>query len=305
MRGGLIYFASLASLLIFARLSAGALPITQVYADPSPTTAPAAPTPVLLVPFANISKDGQYAWISQAIDEDLSHDMARNSAIRVVRPTSPQSPTSGGALDAARSANATDLVTGSYQIVDDQLRITGELVDVPQNKAIGQIKATGKVHDLFQLEDALSMQLWQLLPQPASQAQVNDIEVTPLDSVSNAPAEVYPEQTPEQTLAAAPEPANDQASYSGPGYSYPYAPYDSGYVYPYGWGYPLFIYGGAGYGHWGGGYHGGWGGNHGGHPVEHPSIGGGLIRSPIVSHGDAVGHIGGYNGGYIGSAGRR
>jgi TolB-like protein len=229
-----------------------ALPITTIAGDPPPTTAPVAPVSVMLLPFHAVGQSGDSAWISEAIDEDLSHDLSRNAAIHLIRPATTQP------MAAARDANAQRLISGSYQVNDDQLRITGEVIDVsqtgPAGEIVGEIKATGRVRDLFQLEDSLAMQLWHILPQPAQQTASNDIQVTPLeDFVNSQPA--APQVTPAPVYDAEPAYVPSVAGY----------PYDNfGYGYPYGYGWPLFIYGGYGYGfhHYGGGFHGSVGGGH-------------------------------------------
>ncbi len=64
----------------------------------------------------------------------------------------------------ATRAGANLLVLGSYQINDNQVRITGEVYDVAAAKNIAGIKATGPITDLFKLKDSLNDQLSHILP---------------------------------------------------------------------------------------------------------------------------------------------
>jgi TolB-like protein len=287
----LVLFA-LASFLTVSYSNA-ALPITAMAGNPEPTTAPATRISVMLLPFNAVGQSGESNWISQAIDEDLSHDLARNSAIRVVRPSTTQPLKDGDGLTAARGANADRLVSGSYQVVDNQLRVTGEVIDVKQTQSIAQIKATGPVRNLFQLEDELSMQLWHILPQAdrtgSVQTSAADFQVTPLEDYtgSQAAPQVYQPQ-PEVASAPAQAPVYDYPDDSPYDSVYPYAGY--GYGYPYGFGLPLFIYGG--YGNHGGYHHGG--DNHG-HFGGGGSVTAGHVGSPHVFTPSAAMHAGGGN----------
>jgi TolB-like protein len=250
--GGFMRYAviliSLCTLLVVAPQARTALPITTI-AGVAPTTAPAPPTSVMLLPFHAIGQSGDNVWVSQAIEEDLAHDLSRNTAIRVVRPATTQPMSASDNLDAARQASAPQMISGSYQIVDDQLRITGEVTDVNSNNSLGQIKATGHLRDLFQLEDALAEQLWRILPRPVEDASASDIQVTPLADYLNGQQPVAPavNQSADSQPPVVYESAPDDLGY-------PYASY--GYGYPFGYGYPVFIYGGFGHGgfHHGGGH---------------------------------------------------
>jgi TolB-like protein len=251
-----VAYALLGTLLLGITTLGAGLPITTIAGAPGPTTAPIAPTTVVLLPFRAVGQTADNAWISQAIDEDLAHDLSRNGAIRLLRPSTTQP--AGDGLQAARDASAQRLISGSYQVVDDQLRINAELIDVNSAQPLAQAKATGRIRDLFQLEDSLAMQLWHNLPQGQGQVAADEFRVTPLqdDQVVSSSPEIYEPQPAPQVYDTAPD--------YGP--SYDYTPYDSVYPYGgygYGFGFPLFIYGGYGYQR--GGYHGHYGGGGGFH----------------------------------------
>jgi len=243
--------------------SRAGLPITMIAGDPSPATTPAAPVPVLLLPFHLVGQSGDYVWISDAIDEDLSHDLSRNHAIRIIRPATTQPLSAADELATARDVKADRLVSGSYQVVDDQLRITANVTDVNQAQSVGEIKATGTVRDLFQLEDSLAMQLWHDLPQASQQATASNFQVTPLEDYVASQQATQPQVYGSQ-VDVAPAPAYDTAPDYGAVYPYGYF----GYGYPYGFGGPLFFGGiGRGFGHQG--HFGGFGGGGGFHPTPH------------------------------------
>jgi TolB-like protein len=253
-------FACTCAFLVLASYSGAGLPITTIAGDPPPTTAPAEPVGVLLLPFRVVGQNGDYAWISEAIQEDLAHDLSRNHAIRVIRPATTQPVTDADGLATARDLKAQRVISGSYQVVDDQLRITGSVIDVDQTQPASPVKATGRVRDLFKLEDALAMQLWNDLPRPTDQASTGDFQVTPLEDYTASQQEASP---PPPVIY---EPQPDVAPAPDYGTAPDYYPYDSGYPYGYfGYGYGLggsvFI-GGFGRGFNRGGHFGGGGGFH-------------------------------------------
>jgi len=162
---------------IFSKLFGAALvgltASTVLAIDTGPTTAPAmanTAAPVLrhdprveVFPFTAVSAPpAAQDWTGRGIQEDLQSDVSRTGATLVL----PQHPVPPGAdpIAVARQDSADLVVTGSYQIVDDQIRANGHLIDVASNTIVGGFSATGSQHDLFKVEDALGAQLRALLP---------------------------------------------------------------------------------------------------------------------------------------------
>ena len=112
---------------------------------------------VLVLLPALINADAQHQWIAGAIQQSLTTDLTRHL---------PQSIESGDrparsindALDQARGVDATQVVTGAVQFNGDQLRFTGQIVDVKTAKPIAAIIVTGQTRDLFVLEDSITEQ---------------------------------------------------------------------------------------------------------------------------------------------------
>ena len=128
------------------------------------------------MPFRAITGSSSDAWIGEAIQEGVTNDLARNSAVRLMH--SPTTAPSTDGLEFARQQHAQRLVTGSYQLVDDQLRISGQVIDPTDGKTVGQLKVTGAKHDLFELEDSLAAELEHLLP--SNDRPDNSFTVTPV-----------------------------------------------------------------------------------------------------------------------------
>ncbi len=59
--------------------------------------------------------------------------------------------------------NAARVIVGTCQIIDDQIRVTGSVLDVASGKTLGGLHSTGNLRNLFNLEDALASQSGRLL----------------------------------------------------------------------------------------------------------------------------------------------
>ena len=107
----------------------------------------AAPAKVLLVPFDSVGpvdKD----WVSKALQQNLLAELSRVNSVQAV---TQERPAKGmdDALKAASAASADYVVFGSYQAVEGDLRITGQVVDVNKKQAIAGLKSTCAHRDLF------------------------------------------------------------------------------------------------------------------------------------------------------------
>jgi TolB-like protein len=252
-------------ILALAVLIAGSAALAQTTA-PSPAVAR-----VLVVPFKLVGDTDSHTWISGALQESLLDTVSGDTAVQALGLTQPMSNSeSAGALSAAKDAGASLVIFGSYQFSDNQMRVTGQAVNVADGRTLTTLTATGPVLDLFKIEDSLTSQLRTVLPQAPSNMPI--VTYGP-DQSTTPPADVtvaQPQPQPADVYAAAPAPAVPYYA------SDPYATYAPDYAYGYPtYGYPIYIYGGFGYGHvhyfphrgFGGhiGYGGGFGGGHMGH----------------------------------------
>ena len=127
---------------------------------------------VLVLPFVQLAEQKELAWIGEAVQRSLNNELARQSQYRVVSPaTQPaQREDLEVAKSAAQKAGAQKVVFGSFQIINEELRITGQVYDLDAGGYVGSLKATGALRDLFALQDELGEQLLKLLKVPAAEA---------------------------------------------------------------------------------------------------------------------------------------
>lgn len=132
-----------------------------------PTTQPSSgdSAAVLVLPFTAPAA-AQYEWIGRGVQQDLLADLTPHVRGAVAAPGD-ASPASDAppALQAARTRGASIVVFGSAQAIGDQLRLTGQVVDVASGKPLAGLKATGTIETVFRLEDALAAQVIRAVPE--------------------------------------------------------------------------------------------------------------------------------------------
>ncbi len=256
--------------------------------QPAPLTNPAAPVnggvdvhvdlrvpdgKILVLPFQAINPADTNLWVGRSVQESMVADLIATVPDRVV-----SSDQTAASLDAAialgKQRGARYVVAGGFVTANQELRITGQIIDVDSGKPVGAIKVTGAPSQIFRMEDGLAMQVkGQIVPgqQPANapppqalqhqQAQQPQplyqapIDVNGVRTDYNQPLVTGTYATQPAVVTYAPDYNNyvyyPPATYYPYDYGYyPYYPYcDYGYgCYPY-YGYGLGIGFGFGFGH--------------------------------------------------------
>ena len=126
---------------------------------------------VSVQPFTNITGEPGDAWIGAGIAEALSADLQETSGIEVA--------THG-------SVNVPWVVSGAYQRVGNQIRITARMVEVASGAVLRTAMVDGPLDELFELQDRLAAALARPPEVPASPT-VETIPLTVSDGDANAP----------------------------------------------------------------------------------------------------------------------
>ena len=128
---------------------------------------------VAVVPFVNISAAPADDWIGTGIAETLSADLERldgvsvvgrealDAAVRAIGAGSPPGTADGrrALREAGRRQGADWLVTGGYQRLGAQVRITARLVDTGTGAVAAGVKADGAAREIFALQDRIGEEL--------------------------------------------------------------------------------------------------------------------------------------------------
>ncbi len=254
--------------------------------QPAPPSLPSASTPapnppeianatILVAPFASAG-NGDREWISKGIQQDLTADLIRSSRLHVVAPTDlPAVQDADAALKIGRDSHAAFVIFGHFQVVETNVRITGQVLETASGQSIGALKATGPTRDLFNMEDALSGQVISALPKQMLVERGNTAPMPYVYEPSSTPSQTAPAPTSDesgyyapQTYVQATSPYTSDYSYTPQAYvpdydnsDYGYGPY---YPYYYNYWYPGFVVIGGhhhDHGHGGDGHNHGWAGN--------------------------------------------
>ncbi len=157
-------------------------------------------TTLAVVPFTNITGRADDAWIGQGLAETIAADLEQFEGVTTVRRDAVASALGGddfADVEDDRRLRAAWLVTGGYQRLGDQLRITAQLVSTSAPDAVvaGVVKVDGMAVDIFDLQDRVVDELRDSV-RALSSGVVTSVErvAPPLpsvnDMVTGAPAEV-------------------------------------------------------------------------------------------------------------------
>ena len=129
---------------------------------------------ITVIAFENITGATEDDWIGVGIAETLAADVATGGALSVgLTPT-----------EADRESGARWVITGAYQRVGDQLRITARVVEVATDAVMHTAMVDGPMSELFALQDQLSAELSRGLTAGTSATST----AAPTTTTGNAPA---------------------------------------------------------------------------------------------------------------------
>ena len=168
------------------------------------------------MPFSNVTGDPTDAWIGAGIAETLIADLQRANEFTIIDPevvtgamhgkglTARTSDGDATLLSVARRVGAQWMITGGYQRLGDQIRITGRLVEVQTGVVARAAKVDGALGELFRLQDQI----------------VGELVTSALARADPTP-DPAPVSSPAVSTVAAPEPSLlvpvDSPSPSAPG----------------------------------------------------------------------------------------
>ena len=126
---------------------------TTLHARPTSGAAQAGqatqPRTIAVLPFDNISGQSDDDWLGLGIAETVSADLQPVGTVSLFDVGDVLPP------DVARSLGFSFVISGGYQRVGDQLRITARILDVATGATQGATRADGAMSDLFLLQDQI------------------------------------------------------------------------------------------------------------------------------------------------------
>ncbi len=186
------FLTALFSVMVFANAATAAVPVSTLAWTPwtpwtitsTPPAQSAAPVgnatannndesdlssgSVAVIPFTNISRDAADDWIGDGIAETVIADLESLGSLTVIARERVRSVEAGrGAAEVddvalatlGRELGARWIVTGGYQRLGSQLRITARMVDAASGLVARTVKADGTLDEIFDLQDRIAAEL--------------------------------------------------------------------------------------------------------------------------------------------------
>lgn len=128
------------------------------YPLPAPATIVLAKPSIAVLPFANMSGDGEQEYFADGITEDIITDLAKVSALSVIARNSVFAYKGQNADIQAvgRRFNVSHVVEGSIRKARDRVRITAQLIDVPTGMHLWGERYDRDLTDIFAVQDEIA-----------------------------------------------------------------------------------------------------------------------------------------------------
>ena len=148
------------------RVALDALPVASDHARPA---AEAADTPsIAVLPFADISRDQSQAYFCEGMAEEIINALARVQGLRVAARTSTFETVQAQAgrtniAAVARTLRVRTVLEGSVRTAGERLRVTAQLVDPSDGRALWSDRYDGSMADVFDIQDRIATAIVQAL----------------------------------------------------------------------------------------------------------------------------------------------
>ena len=135
--------------------------LSQVQNDLQQATQSAKTKAIALLPFQNISPDKESDYFSDGLTEELILNLSRLENMRVVSRTSimQYKGTNKDIKTIGKELGVRYILEGSVRKLQDDLRITAQLVDVETDAQLWAGKYKGKLSDVFDIQEKVSEQI--------------------------------------------------------------------------------------------------------------------------------------------------
>ena len=153
------------------------------------------PHRVAVIPFVNITGNTADDWIGIGIAETITTELERLTSQTVIRLNDDrlQSDSSLETLaTAGQELNARWVVSGTYQRMGDQLRLTGRLVESASGDVLRSMSINGQLEELFALQDQLVTELHTEFPQQQDRSTAQEQTATRSTSAATDPNKTTP-----------------------------------------------------------------------------------------------------------------
>ena len=123
------------------------------------------------MPFTNISGQSADDWIGNGFAEVVAVDLSKlGRSVIGAEGEREVNQLDGGVLAGEQRVRATWLISGTFQHVGQDLRVTARVVEVSSGSVVHRVKIDGFMHDLFALQDRVAEAIVERFVKPAPRA---------------------------------------------------------------------------------------------------------------------------------------
>jgi adenylate cyclase len=141
---------------------------------------------IVVLPFANMSDDPKQEYFSDGITEDITTDLSKLSGLFVISRNSAffYKGKTFKLSEISRELGVRYVLEGSVRKAGDQVRITAQLIDAPQDKHLWSERYDRPFADIFALQDEIRQQIVANLRVEVLKAEIARVEHNPTENVT-------------------------------------------------------------------------------------------------------------------------
>ena len=140
---------------------------------------------IVVLPFENLSPDPDNEYFSDGLTDEIITDLSQIASLRVIsRSSSMQLKGSSQDLKTiATQLNVRYVLEGSVRKAGNAVRVTAQLVDPESNRPLWAEKYSGKLEDIFEIQEQISRKIVDALKMRLSPEEDRKLAARPIDNV--------------------------------------------------------------------------------------------------------------------------
>jgi serine/threonine protein kinase len=140
---------------------------------------------IVVLPFENLSPDPDNEYFSDGLTDEIITDLSQIASLRVIsRSSSMQLKGSRPDLKTvAAQLNVQYVLEGSVRKAGNAVRVTAQLVDPESNRPLWAEKYSGKLEDIFEIQEQISRKIVDALKMRLSPEEDRKLAARPIDNI--------------------------------------------------------------------------------------------------------------------------
>jgi TolB-like protein/Tfp pilus assembly protein PilF len=140
---------------------------------------------IIVLPFENISPDPDQEYFSDGLTDEVISDLSHIPDLLVISRSSAMTfkGTRNTIREIAEKVNVRYILEGSVRKATNNLRITAQLIDSANDSHIWAEKYSGKLEDVFDIQEKVSQSIVSALKIKLSSTEMKKIQQRPIDNV--------------------------------------------------------------------------------------------------------------------------